>query len=112
VRRRLSRAARCFAAFAHNKQPPPRPLTPPQRPAQAQLLTRRAAKLLLGSVPHKPGDAPVMFFSTREIAWIGERDLFRWGDGMAQQLHVKGRKNKKFATALEQVRWKAWWCRF
>jgi hypothetical protein len=72
---------------------------------QAQVLTKAAAKQLLGGVPHKSRtDSPVIFFGTSEVAWIGYKDVFCWEDGMHQQFHTKGRKNKKFVVALEQVK--------
>jgi hypothetical protein len=56
-------------------------------------------------VTHKSkSDAPVIFFGTSEIAWIGAKDVANWDSGMAQSFHNKGRKNKKFVVALEQVR--------
>jgi hypothetical protein len=56
-------------------------------------------------VTHKSkSDAPVIFFGTSEIAWIGAKDVASWDSGMAQSFHNKGRKNKKFVVALEQVR--------
>jgi hypothetical protein len=56
-------------------------------------------------VPHKnAADVPVFFFGTFEIAWVGARDAVPWGAGMGQQLHAKGRKNRRFVEALDQVR--------
>lgn len=68
------------------------------------MLTKEFAQAHLGNVAHKSrSDIPVIFFGTSEIAWIGVRDVIQWGDGMQQQLHHKGKKNKKFVIALEQV---------
>eukprot|EP00775_Hariotina_reticulata_P011777 gene11777-11922_t len=72
-------------------------------PWPAQVLTKAAAKQLLGGVPHKSRtDSPVIFFGTSEVAWIGFKDVFCWEGGMQQHFHTKGRKNKKFVVALEQ----------
>lgn len=69
------------------------------------MLSKAAARQHLGSVTHKSkSDAPVIFFGTSEIAWIGAKDVASWDSGMAQSFHNKGRKNKKFVVALEQVR--------
>lgn len=74
----------------------------PCRPAQ--ILSKAAARQHLGGVTHKSkSDAPVIFFGTSEIAWIGAKDVTCWETGMAQSFHNKGRKNKKFVVALEQV---------
>lgn len=50
-----------------------------------------------------PAHAPVIFFGTREIAWVGGKDLVAWADGVAAQLHAKGAKHKAFALAVEEV---------
>ncbi|GBF90197.1 histone H3 Lys 36 methyltransferase [Raphidocelis subcapitata] len=87
----------------------------------AQVLSAEAAETHLGAVPHKNADTPVVFFGTSEIAWVGARDAVPWGDGMAAQLHAKGRKIKRFVDALNQVRAflslagpraspDGWWC--
>jgi hypothetical protein len=34
---------------------------------------------------------------------MGGKDVLDWQRGMQQSLHQKGRKNKKFGAALEQV---------
>lgn len=69
------------------------------------MLTKEFARSHLGTVAHKSRtDVPVIFFGTSEIAWVGVRDVVRWSDAMQQQLHHKGKKNKKFVVALEQVR--------
>lgn len=81
---------------------PPCPARAPA-PSQAQVLTRAFARTVLGGVKRKPGDAPVMFFGTREIAWVRPTDLTPWGDGFAQQLHVKGAKARGFTPSVEQV---------
>ena len=74
-------------------------------PLQAQILSKAAARIHLASIPHKSvSDAPVIFFGTAEIAWISEKDVSSWEHGMEQSFHSKGRKNKKFVVALEQVR--------
>jgi hypothetical protein len=101
--------ARCAVhAPAHTADPRPRrtPSVPgPCPPPQAQILTKDFARAHLGGVAHKSrSDVPVIFFGTSEIAWVGVRDVVRWADGMQQQLHHKGKKNKKFVVALEQVR--------
>eukprot|EP00879_Flechtneria_rotunda_P017339 GHRR01018163.1.p1 GENE.GHRR01018163.1~~GHRR01018163.1.p1 ORF type:complete len:1141 (+),score=450.05 GHRR01018163.1:168-3590(+) len=71
----------------------------------AQVLSKAAAKQHLGNVTHKSKtDAPVIFFGTSEIAWIGGKDVASWEEGMQQSFQSKGRKNKKFVVALEQVR--------
>lgn len=71
------------------------------------MLSKAAAKQHLGNVTHKSkSDVPVIFFGTSEIAWIGCKDVSNWEEGMRQSFHSKGRKNKKFVVALEQV------CRF
>lgn len=75
----------------------------PRRPAQ--VLSKAAARQHLGGITHKSKqDQPVIFFGTSEIAWIGLKDVTCWGVGMEQSFHNKGRKNKKFVVALEQVR--------
>eukprot|EP00878_Enallax_costatus_P012229 GHUV01012772.1.p1 GENE.GHUV01012772.1~~GHUV01012772.1.p1 ORF type:complete len:999 (+),score=387.95 GHUV01012772.1:221-3217(+) len=88
----------------------------------AQALSKAAAKQHLGNVTHKSrSDVPVIFFGTSEIAWIGCKDVSNWEEGMRQSFHNKGRKNKKFVVALEQVREflsitaerlapHGWWC--
>lgn len=71
---------------------------------QAQVLSKAAARQHLANTSHKShSDAPVMFFGTAEIAWIGGKDVSGWRDGIDQSFHSKGRKNKKFMVALEQV---------
>lgn len=71
---------------------------------QAQVLSKAAAKQHLGNVTHKSkSDIPVIFFGTSEIAWIGCKDVTGWEEGMRQSFHSKGRKNKRFVVALEQV---------
>jgi hypothetical protein len=56
-------------------------------------------------VSHKSSqDTPVIFFGTSEVGWIGQKDVTEWEAGMQQHFHIKGRKNKKFVTSLEQVR--------
>jgi hypothetical protein len=112
-RRRRAGAAgrqRCWRGRrAHTRAAPrPRRAAPPASPlprhAQAQILTKDFARAHLGNVAHKSrSDVPVIFFGTSEIAWVGVRDVVRWGEGMQQQLHHKGKKNKKFVVALEQV---------
>lgn len=68
------------------------------------MLSKAAAKQHLGNVTHKSrSDVPVIFFGTSEIAWIGGKDVSNWEEGMRQSFHNKGRKNKKFVVALEQV---------
>jgi hypothetical protein len=58
----------------------------------------------LANVAHKnSNDAPVIFFGTSEIAWIGGKDISSWEDGMRQSFYNKGKKNRKFLAALEQV---------
>lgn len=70
----------------------------------AQILSKAAARQHLGGVSHKSAqDTPVIFFGTSEVGWIGQKDVTDWDAGMQQQFHVKGRKNKKFVTSLEQV---------
>jgi hypothetical protein len=70
----------------------------------AQILSKAAARQHLGGVPHKSSqDTPVIFFGTSEIAWIGAKDVTAWESGMGQSFCAKGRKNKKFVVALEQV---------
>uniref|UniRef100_A0A383VK44 Histone-lysine N-methyltransferase n=1 Tax=Tetradesmus obliquus TaxID=3088 RepID=A0A383VK44_TETOB len=71
----------------------------------AQVLSKQAAKQHLGNVTHKSkSDVPVIFFGTSEIAWVGAKDVASWEEGMRNTYHTKGRKNKKFIVALEQVR--------
>lgn len=68
------------------------------------MLSAEAAQKLLGAVRKAAAaDAPVMFFGTREIAWLPSKDVTPWADGVAQGLHTKGSK-KAFKLALEQVR--------
>lgn len=70
----------------------------------AQILSKAAARQHLGGVAHKSAqDTPVIFFGTSEVGWIGQKDVTEWEAGMQQHFHVKGRKNKKFVTSLEQV---------
>jgi hypothetical protein len=72
--------------------------------SQAQVLSKQAAKQHLGNVTHKSkSDVPVIFFGTSEIAWVGAKDVASWEEGMRNSYHNKGRKNKKFIVALEQV---------
>lgn len=69
------------------------------------MLSNAAAKQLLAGVQHKcRDDAPVIFFGTSEIAWMARKDVMEWQLGMQQSFHLKGRKNKKFVLAMEQVR--------
>jgi hypothetical protein len=68
------------------------------------VLSKQAAKQHLGNVTHKSkSDVPVIFFGTSEIAWVGAKDVASWEEGMRNSYHNKGRKNKKFVVALEQV---------
>jgi hypothetical protein len=68
------------------------------------VLSKQAAKQHLGNVTHKSkSDVPVIFFGTSEIAWVGAKDVASWEEGMRNSYHNKGRKNKKFIVALEQV---------
>ncbi len=72
---------------------------------QAQVFDKDAARTFLGNVPHRCStDVPVIFFGTSEIAWMAERDVASWEAGIGQNFHSKGRKNKKFMLAIEQVR--------
>lgn len=69
------------------------------------MLSKVTARQLLASVTHKSRtDTPVIFFGTSEVAWIGCKDVAAWEDGMHASFHNKGRKNKRFVVALEQVR--------
>ena len=86
----------------------PRPPAPPPPHPQGQVLSKATARQVLANVPHKQKtDMPIIFFGTSEIAWIGQKDVCTLEEGMQQQLHIKGKKNKKFVVAMDQVGWHA-----
>lgn len=71
---------------------------------QAQVLSKAAARQHLANLSHRHvSDSPVIFFGTAEIAWIGLKDVVQWEKGMNMAFHTKGRKNRKFIAALDQV---------
>lgn len=44
-----------------------------------------------------------MFFGTLEVAWLAEKDLCSWSQGLSNKLWNKGKKREAFVLAVQQV---------
>lgn len=71
---------------------------------QAQVMTEKAAQPRLSHARRSSVKAlPVMFFGTLEVAWLAEKDMVSWSQGLKDKLWDKGRKREAFVLAVQQV---------
>jgi hypothetical protein len=72
--------------------------------SQAQELSEKEAAARLANVRRNQEQVvPVMFFGTLEVAWMAKKDVVSWSEGIAANLHCKGKQRKIFIAAVEEV---------
>ena len=71
---------------------------------QAQIMSDKAAQPRLSHARRSSSKAlPVMFFGTLEVAWLAEKDMCSWRQGLQDHLWDKGKKREAFVLAVQQV---------
>ena len=67
-------------------------------------MSAKAAQPRLGHVRKPSSKArPVAFFGTLEVAWLAQKDLSTWSQGLTNKLWDKGKRRDAFVVGVQQV---------
>ena len=67
-------------------------------------MSDKAAQPRLGHVRKASSKArPVVFFGTLEVAWLAQKDVSSWSQGLKSKLWEKGKRRDAFVLGVQQV---------